>query len=162
MKAMSSTSVWIACVLCACCNLLAGCAHKNTSTTSPIPATTERLANLTGREFTLDQLFIGGQELPLDVPGKPITVQLMEGGKITGQAPVNRFTGSYQLGRDGKITWPAPGLAGTRMAGPPEAMKLEQSFFTALTSTSLMEVLTNGVAFRSNDGSTRLEFISKP
>jgi len=46
-------------------------------------------------------------------------------GRISGFSGVNRYFGSYELGA-GSLTLAIAGM--TRMAGPPEAMALEQAF----------------------------------
>ena len=52
------------------------------------------------------------------------------GDQLAGKSGINRYSGSYRLSPGGRLTLgPA---AGTRMAGPPEAMEAEQAFFRLL------------------------------
>ncbi len=50
--------------------------------------------------------------------------------QMAGQSGVNRYSGSYRLSPGDRLTL-GP-VAGTRMAGPPEAMEAEQAFFRLL------------------------------
>jgi heat shock protein HslJ len=51
-------------------------------------------------------------------------------GRVTGCATVNRFFGPYAIHGDGLALGP---LAGTLMAGPPEAMEQEQRLHRAMS-----------------------------
>ena len=50
--------------------------------------------------------------------------------QMAGQTGVNRYSGSYRLSHGDRLTLEP--VAGTRMAGPPEAMEAEQAFFRLL------------------------------
>jgi heat shock protein HslJ len=58
-----------------------------------------------------------------------ITANFAE-GQISGKSAVNSYFGSYKLGPGGNFTVGPTGS--TRMAGPPEAMQAEQTFFNLL------------------------------
>lgn len=137
--------------------LLGGCAHREGAEMRWRPATPERLQALANQDLLLTRLTVKGQDVALP-DQRPMTLRFVEAGRIAGKGPVNRFTGGYELSGDGRVTWPAAGLAGTRMAGPPDAMELEQSFFNALPATSALQTSPGGVQFRSQDGRTRVEF----
>ena len=66
----------------------------------------------------------------LEAPTADITFGV--DGHVTGRATVNRFFGPYAL--DGATLTLGP-LAGTLMAGPPEAMEQEQRLHRALVRT---------------------------
>jgi heat shock protein HslJ len=53
-------------------------------------------------------------------------------GRVSGTSGVNRVIGSYEVGGVGGDELRLSGMAGTRMAGPEEAMVLEQQFLAAL------------------------------
>jgi heat shock protein HslJ len=135
---------------------LGGCAHREGADARWRPATPESVQALANQDLALTQLTVKGQDMAL--PDQRPTLRFLEAGRIAGKGPVNRFMGGYELSGDGRVTWPAAGLAGTRMAGPPEAMELEQTFFNALTATSALQTSPGGVQFRSQDGRTRVEF----
>lgn len=142
---------------CLLIGLLSGCAHSSAQHHGAKPATAQSLLPWTNMDLRLSRMVIDAKEMQVTA-GRPVAARLFEDGRIVGQAPVNRFTGSFELRQNGTLTWPAAGLAGTRMAGPPEAMDQEQAFYNALASTTLLETISTGVVFRTSDGKTRLEF----
>ncbi|MBL9173517.1 MAG: META domain-containing protein, partial [Verrucomicrobiales bacterium] len=89
-------------------------------------------------------------------PDAGITLRFTGAGKVAGRSAVNRYFGGYTLGPAGAIHWTPFGS--TRMAGPPERMKLEDQFLKALESTTRAEVTANGLVLQSPDASTRVEF----
>ncbi|MDA8436593.1 MAG: META domain-containing protein [Actinomycetales bacterium] len=82
----------------------------------------------------------------LEAPTADITFGV--DGRVTGRAPVNRFAGPYAL--DGAALTLGP-LAGTLMAGPPEAMEQEQRLHRAL-SRRLTVVAGDGGRVELRDG----------
>lgn len=72
---------------------------------------------------------IAGFDLPADARLPTLRLDA-ETAQASGFAGVNRFTGSYELDAEGLSFGP---LASTRMAGPPEAMALEQVYLEALS-----------------------------
>lgn len=72
---------------------------------------------------------IAGFDLPADARRPTLRLDA-ETAQASGFAGVNRFTGSYELDAEGLSFGP---LASTRMAGPPEAMALEQVYLEALS-----------------------------
>ena len=64
---------------------------------------------------------------------------VLEGrGKLWGRAPVNRFTGTYRFVAPGRIQ--VSGIAATKMAGPPFAMKQEGRMLAHLGSATGVEL----------------------
>ncbi|MEM6886315.1 MAG: META domain-containing protein [Verrucomicrobiota bacterium] len=61
--------------------------------------------------------------------GPPVTITV-DGGKISGKAPVNNFHATLIKGTIGPV-------ASTMMAGEPEAMKLESELFQLLEGSEL-------------------------
>lgn len=84
----------------------------------------------------------------LDHPTAELTFG--EDGRITGRATVNRIMGTYTLVGDA-LSFGA--LAGTMMAGPPEAMDQEQRLHAALARCTRVDDLGGGVVvLRGDDG----------
>ena len=79
---------------------------------------------LVGRSFRVAE--IGG----VPTLGSPVAdLTFAEDGRVSGCATVNRLMGSYVVEGDTLTCGP---LAGTMMAGPPEAMDQEQRLHRAL------------------------------
>ena len=78
-----------------------------------------------------------------------------EGEKIYGFSGVNRYFGSFKL--DGnKIE--ISNLAMTKMAGPPEEMKAEQSYLDLLNKAVKFEILKDNLILYT-DNNEKLEFV---
>jgi heat shock protein HslJ len=101
---------------------------------------------LVGRSFRVAE--IGGVPT-LDLPIADLTFG--NEGRITGCATVNRLMGSYAVDGDTLTCGP---LAGTMMAGPPEAMDQEQRLHRALgvALTVVADESGDRVELRSDDG----------
>lgn len=127
---------------------LMGCA------TAPAPTS---LTDWQGTELKATRLVSDGTDVPL-LADRPITLQLEPEGRVTGRASVNRYFGGFTPGADGTIVWQG-GLGSTRMAGPPEAMRLETVFFQVLPLTSEIEAGSDALTFRSADGKNLVKFV---
>lgn len=103
---------------------LAGCASAD----APDPAALEG-------DWVVES-FGGATEL---TPADPAVTSEMtfEAGEVSGNGGVNSFGGSYETPGDNALTFGA--LAATEMAGPPEAMEQESTFFKALEDTEHFE-----------------------
>ncbi len=103
-------------------------------------------ALLVGRSFRVAE--IGGVST-LDSPAADLTFG--DDGRVTGCATVNRLMGSYAV--DGDILT-CGALAGTMMAGPPEAMDQEQRLHHALAGplTVVADESGDRVELRTADG----------
>ncbi|HSN53093.1 MAG TPA: amidohydrolase family protein [Candidatus Sulfomarinibacteraceae bacterium] len=77
---------------------------------------------------------------PVEPVGKPITLEIAEDGAVAGVSGVNRFMTRLETADpiEGRLAF-AP-AAGTRMAGPPEAMALEQTFLARLSTVTTYAV----------------------
>jgi heat shock protein HslJ len=106
----------------------------------------DTIAVLVGRSFRVAE--IGGVPT-LDAPVADLTFG--EDGRISGCATVNRLMGSYAVEGDA-LTCGA--LAGTMMAGPPEAMDQEQRLHRALVGRLTVVADESGVRIelRTEDG----------
>lgn len=132
--------------------LLSGCA---TGSGSGSPATAESLARFENTDLNCTGLVIQGT--PVTLPADAgITLRITGPGKVAGRSAVNRYFGGYTLGAAGAIQWTPFGA--TRMAGPPERMKLEDQYLKALESTTRAEVTAHGLILQSPDAATRVDF----
>jgi heat shock protein HslJ len=103
-------------------------------------------AALVGRSFRVAEI---GGVATLDSPVADLSFG--DDGHLSGCATVNRLTGSYVLDGDTLTCGP---LAGTMMAGPPEAMDQEQRLHGALVGSLTVVADESGerIELRSDDG----------
>ena len=93
-------------------------------------------ASLVGRAFRVAEV----DGVPtLDAPVADLTFG--DDGRVTGCATINRLFGPYALDGDQLTAGP---LAGTMMAGPPEAMDQEQRLHRALSQPLTVTVFEPG------------------
>jgi putative lipoprotein len=82
---------------------------------------------------------LGGESVEADVPLKAPTLRFdSETGMVAGNSGVNQYGGGYTL-TDGVLAF-GP-MRSTMMAGPPEAMALEQAFLAALSGQKGWRIL---------------------
>src|SRR5262245_8268454 len=137
------------------CILLAGLAVA----VRPVSAqsTAEETRHKVGKECRLVQMVVGGAEAPL--PEQPtITLKLVSETVLGGKASVNLYFAGFDLDDQGHIFWQKPGFASTLMAGPPELMQLEQTFFTAMASTKTVSFAGADLVLENAESVTRLTF----
>ena len=84
------------------------------------------LATLEGREWVLRKL--SSTEA---APAEPEVTLIIEGDRISGSSGCNRYSGTIEKGETATGLASGP-LATTRMACPPEVMKLEERVIAAL------------------------------
>lgn len=97
-----------------------------------------------------------GQPLPEASAGNPPTLLFDTAAKrVSGFAGVNRFSGPYTL-TGAQLNFGA--LVSTRMAGPLEAMKLENDYLKALTSGTTWSVVEGQLVILNADKETVLRF----
>ena len=83
----------------------------------------------------------------VEIDGVPALVEPVadltfgDDGRVTGCATINRLFGPYSLSGDELVVGP---LAGTMMAGPPEAMAQEQRLHTALSQPLTVTLSESG------------------
>lgn len=136
--------------------LLTACTHHGTLQ-SPTPAglAAAEQPRIAGAVFTLQALRWQGKRIDLPATRRP-TIQFDDSGKISGLAGVNRFTGEAVFTGNHSFALRGP-IALTKMAGPPEAMALEESFLQALQSVTRMEMVSGTLRLTSADGAVSLE-----
>ncbi len=123
------------------------------------------LAELTGKELKLTKFIFGNKVQPLPgtgIPaaqGQPVTLELLAEGHVTGQGPVNRYSGELHLGPGGQCNWAKP-LVTTRMAGSPKAMESEDQFLATLSNATHLIRSGDGLRFETGDKSGAVEFHS--
>ncbi|MGY8768930.1 MAG: META domain-containing protein [Pirellulales bacterium] len=98
---------------------------------------------------------MNGSKLPEKVRAPEITFGKKD--KLSGFAGVNRMFGKWTL--SGKKLFPGP-FGTTRMAGPPEAMKVEHELLQALGKITQHEIKDKVLTLSGEK--TKLEFKKKP
>ena len=120
-------------------------------------STAEETRQRLGEEYRLVQMVVGGDEVPL--PEQPtITLKLVTETVLAGKASVNLYFSGFDLDDQGHIFWQKPGFASTLMAGPPELMQLEQTFFAAMASTKTVSFAGADLVLENVESVTRLTF----
>jgi heat shock protein HslJ len=104
-----------------------------------------------GVEYRLRAWQVGGEAKSLPA-GPAITIQFLADGLVGGSAGVNRYVGAAKVEADGAITWKRPHFAATMMAGPDEAMRLEDEYLKTLPAMTRLE-LQEGQLLLSNPAS---------
>ncbi len=84
-----------------------------------------------------------------------VNLNLTADGSVNGQAPVNRYFGSYTE-TDGKLSFGAVGS--TMMAGPEDQMNAETAFFQALGNVAGYKVVDGKLHLTDAAGTTLLTF----
>jgi len=87
-----------------------------------------------GTEWRLTDWIVNGVPRQL-VADSNVTIAFDPSGKLSGNASINSFSGSFRFDADGRLQWPRAGFALTRMAGPPELMAQERAFLESLRRT---------------------------
>lgn len=104
--------------------------------------------------------FLAGATLPDDVAvpkdAKAPTLKIAADGTVSGFSGVNRVMGKL-AGTEGKLFGP---LAGTRMAGPPQAMKLETAFLQALEKAMSGKRAEKQLQLFDSQGKLLAEFVA--
>ncbi|MFZ5556009.1 MAG: META domain-containing protein [Pseudomonadota bacterium] len=147
---------WLAALVLATGVPLAGCATDPGKYPDGTRVTSARVAEVADQEWQLAALRVDGQDMPLLEQGRP-TFMIGKDLRVAGRATVNRYLGQMKLSDAGEVSW-GP-LAGTLMAGPPEAMKQEKTFLDALARTTRMHVGPAGLLLETPDNRTMLEFV---
>lgn len=97
--------------------------------------------------------------VPIELPegARKPGLTLTADGKASGLAGVNRISGSFDPSTlaDGRISF-GP-MAMTKMAGPPELMKIEDDFTQALSKVTRARIENNQLVFAS-DSSDLMRF----
>jgi heat shock protein HslJ len=93
----------------------------------------------------------GLTEIPFVVfePDAPETAT----GSITGFGGINRFFGRYTMTSDGLVM---SNFGSTRMAGPPELMRVERTFLSALENAKKVRTSGRSLVLESDEGRVTL------
>ena len=130
--------------------LLVGCA-SSTPQPAPTPTTTQAPTVQAAAPPELlpgeDWLLIDATVTP-DLTTSGITLRFSD-GQVSGEGPVNRYTGQVVLG-PGSIQ--TSGIASTKMAGSPDAMAAEQAYFDALGAAGTWEVADEMLTLSADTG----------
>jgi heat shock protein HslJ len=97
---------------------------------APVPGITWSLTGTVWKLVQLNGQMFGQEELPT-------LVLEASGSQANGFGGVNHFSGSYKLEGDTISFGP---LAATKMAGPPDKMKLEDDFLKALSRATMWKI----------------------
>jgi heat shock protein HslJ len=79
-------------------------------------------------------------------------------GRISGNAGVNRYFGTFVIMNNGAIEWPSSHVASTKMAGPAELMQQESAYLTALTKTNHIALAGNKLVLSNKDRAISISF----
>lgn len=102
---------------------------------------------------------IDGSAVTVTLPARePHIVLRGKGNRVQGSTGCNRFSGSF-VQKDDRFSFKP--LAVTRMACPPPANALEQSFLGALKATSRIQQVGNILELRDDQGSLRMRLQAK-
>jgi heat shock protein HslJ len=120
-------------------------------------ATENDLAELQGKQLKLTKFVFANKAVDMPLKGRAVTLQVGGDGLVSGQGPVNRFSGHLHLATDGQCSWARP-LVGTRMAGSPEVMETEHQFLGTLGRAVHLLRVGDGLRFETADKSSVVEF----
>ena len=134
---------------------LSGCAHVTGNDSEPQVLDAQTAPRLYQREWDLKGLAVEGRPIVVDVDTR-ITIRFAPNGQVAGLAAVNRFSGTYSLSTEGRLSWGR--FAATRMMGPPELMEKEQAYLRALGKTNVAILARHILVLQSDDASTVLTF----
>lgn len=102
---------------------------------TPAPAPADSPAPIRrGTAWRLSDWIVNGAPRQL-VADSNLTIAFDPSGKLSGNASINSFSGSFRFDADGRLQWPRAGFVLTRMAGPPELMAQERAFLESLRRT---------------------------
>jgi heat shock protein HslJ len=79
-------------------------------------------------------------------------------GRVSGNAGVNRYFGTFVMMNNGAIEWPSAHLGSTMMAGSPALMQQEQTYLNALTKTNHIATVGNILVLSNKDRSISISY----
>lgn len=146
--------------LCAGVLMLGGCAGSKSgtdgSTNAPAKKTELAMKHVTG-EWTLTSL--AGHDLKGVEEQRRPRLTIREDGQLAGFSGVNRIAGKPDWTGITTGAFRAGNLVATKMAGPPEAMKLETAFLDALSRADRIAIEDGSLVL--SQGSTRLATMAR-
>lgn len=120
-----------------------------------VPNSEQTLAQAAERNWKLDKwLSTNGVSR---LPG-PITFRIDKNNRISGMSGVNRYMGSPRYTAEGKLDL-TQGMAGTMMAGIPDAMERERLYLGDLKRVNEARLENGRLVFLGDD--VRLEFVEE-
>lgn len=125
------------------------------------PAPTTANAALCDGDWQLVSLKNGGEAVALDAQHLP-TLSCMPDNKMGGNATINRYFGTADIGSDGSVKWAGPGFGSTMMAGPEHLMKQEVAYLGALHSADRYRLEGGQLVFSNGSGKTELVYKTAP
>ena len=99
----------------------------------PAPADSQAPARR-GTEWRLTDWIVNGVQRQLAADSN-VTIAFDPSGKLSGNASINAFSGSFRFDAEGRLQWPRAGFTLTRMAGPPDLLAQERAFLDSLRRT---------------------------
>ena len=112
-------------------------------------------AALEGRVWQATEIRTAKGLVPAPDAGGPTTEFVS--GKVSGTTGVNRYNGTYSTKPGDKITVAVGPM--TLMAGPPQAMALEQSFVEALKSATSYSVTETSLSLQDDSGNVLVNYV---
>ncbi len=134
---------------------LSGCASVTGNGSGPQVLDAQTANRLYQRDWDLKGLTVEGHQIVVDLDTR-ITIRFAPDGRVAGLAAVNRFSGTYGLSTDGRLSWGR--FAATRNMGPPELMEKEQAYLRGLGKTNIAILARHILVLQSDDASTVLTF----
>jgi heat shock protein HslJ len=113
-------------------------------------------AELAAVEWRLTALERDGKPIALPA-GSGATLKLATDGRLSGRAPINGYFGAATLSQDGSLAWSGP-MGSTQMAGPPELMEAEHSYFRILQEVTRWRTEQGELILENAEGSARVRF----
>ena len=135
--------------------VLAGCETPQKQVQTRDLITANNYSRIIGLQWILESMTIDSQPWPLT--GERPFIQFASDARVTGFASINRFYGGAQIGPNGQLAWPGP-FGMTRMAGPENLMKQEDTFVKTLPKTEQMSISGNRLYIYTKDRSIELVF----
>jgi heat shock protein HslJ len=112
------------------------------------------LDRITGMQWILKSMKQDGHDYPL--AGETPFIKLEKDGKVSGFASINRYFGSVQVDSQGNLKWSPFGA--TRMAGPENLMKQEDTFLNSIQKTEQLRSEGIYLIASTKDQQTELVF----
>lgn len=136
---------------------VSGCAQVALSDGGPQVLNAQTAHRLHQRDWDLRGLTLEGREIVIDVDTR-ISLRFAPDGRVAGFAAVNRFSGTYSLSAEGRLSWGKNGFAVTRIMGPPELMEKERAYLSALGRINAAVLARHTLVLQSDDASAVLMF----
>lgn len=116
-----------------------------------------QIDQLFGSNWILQSLMIEGQEVTFSEESR-VTIQFDEDGDAEGSGGCNTFSGEYQTGAGGSLSFGA--IVWTEMAclEPEDIMEQETQFFSALNMVASFQLMPDSLTLSSQDEQTFLRF----